>query len=345
MELSSSRPSPRHRWDEIHRPAYSAYSAAPSSVATSRQRPAVTRAATLLLSSPSGMRHHSSDTPLIGRPPAVPSFPRASTAPIGKAAFENYDPRAHPGISRASLHRDLSPRSAAPYFRSTPDSRRSMRSSLSESDNDTDLTRPTPEEDDKDEEDEDGRAADTIFVDKKALRDRMDIRKRPSQEYPTASSMKQHSARQSQNQKQKQRGRVRGDDLDLHEEGDEVAVAQQETQGFPQRSQQKRGHHGHRSRRSSGSRGAGGGSSSRGRRYESVIPEEATEDQQADADAEMDNDDFDDDRRRTPSRHTRRSASRNTTATHDVRRDLSRSKSRLRHADSDEFNPRASSRR
>ncbi|KAL1903538.1 hypothetical protein Sste5346_000166 [Sporothrix stenoceras] len=289
------------------------------------------------------MRHHSSDTPLIGRPPAVPSFPRAATAPTGKAAFQNFNPRARSDLRRAASQRDLSPRSAAHYFRSTPDSRRSLRSFLSESDNETDLTRPTPEQGDEDEG-EDGRRTDSIYVDKQTLRDRMDIRKRPSQEYHSASSGKQRSSRQSQKQKQKQkqRGRVRGDDLDQDEDDDDASILEPE-----QHSPRKRSHHGHRSRRSSGSRGAGGASSSRGRRHESIIPEESAEEQQVDADTEMDNGDLEDDRRRrrSPSRHTRRSVSRHTTATQDIRRNFSRSKSRLRNADSREFDPRASSRR
>ncbi|CAK7228120.1 hypothetical protein SBRCBS47491_006796 [Sporothrix bragantina] len=291
------------------------------------------------------------ELPSTRRPSAVPSFLRASTAPIGKtAAFPYYNQQPRSNLRRAASHRDLSPRSAAHYFRSTPDSRRSMRSSLSESDGETELTRPTPIEDDEDEDEYNaaGReATESIYVDKHALRDRMDIRKRPSQEYASSSSKQKSSSRQSQKQKQKQkrkeqersRGRNRGGDFDEEEEQEETSIIQEEDKP------PKRSHHRQRSRRSSGSRGGGGGSS-RGRRHETVIPEEVVEEQEADADTEME-DDYDDDRRRrrAASRHTRRSNSRHSPATHDRHREMSRSKSRLRHVDSDEFNPRASSRR
>lgn len=150
LDLPPSRPLPhRRRGDPIPRPAKSAY-AAPPSTATSRQRPAVTRCASVLFASPSGMRHHNSDTPLLGRHPAVPSIPRAATAPTGNLSFQQQNQqnqqsqqyqqyqqyqRSPSGSRRAPSQRDLSPQ-----YRSTPVSRRSMRSSLGESDNETDLT-------------------------------------------------------------------------------------------------------------------------------------------------------------------------------------------------------------
>ena len=344
MELPPSRPSPRrHRWDEIPRPAYSAY-AAPSSVATSRQRPAVTRCASVLLSSPSGMRHHYSDTPLLGRQPAVPSIPRAATAPTGKISFQQQYQRSPSGSRRAASQRDLSPQ-----YRSTPVSRRSMRSSLGESDNETDLTRPTPEED-IDDDDIVGPAR-SVFAERTSLRDRLGgATKRPSQDFTSSSSSRQkpprnQKSKQPKNQTKQKHARV---DLDVDDDADEAvphndlgrerekdresSILQQEYQLPPQ----------HNSYRQP-SRGR----SIQGRRREDPIREETPrEERQADARMEMDQDDFSDDRRRprrkqTPPRRTRRSLSQNPTD----RRNASRSKSRVRAKDSDAFNPRASSRR
>ncbi|OAA65946.1 Zinc finger, C6HC-type [Niveomyces insectorum RCEF 264] len=357
MDLPSTLPSPRRRrWGDIHRPAHSVFTAAaPSSVATFRQRPAAARAASLLLSSPSplGMRHHSSDTPLLGRPSAVPSLPRASTAPTGKAAaFHYYGARSRSGSRTAASHREPSPRSAH-YYRSTPNSRRSMRSSVSESDGETDVTQATPTEDD-DEDDDEGNdvAAESIFVDKDTLRDRLNM---PRHESQKQRAQRAQQAQQAQEEQQAQ----------LETEEESTLLEQPDLPRQPevvQRQKPKRSYHKHHHRHSSGSRGVGGSSSSRGRRPKSVILEEVdAEEQQADADTELDPENDEDDGhrpRRTPSRHasrnasrhtsrhSRRSMSRHTIAAQDWRRDQSRSKSRSRRDGSpDDWNLRASSRR
>lgn len=207
---------------------------------------------------------------------------RASTAPTGKRpSVRLYEDggRSGSGSRNTASHRDLSPRSAH-HYRSTPDSRRSVRSSFDESDRETEATESS------DEEDTD---ADGVFVDKEALRDRLDIRRRPNV-YP-----------QNPQPPPPEEGAARRNHRRHNSASREAGTG---------RSSRSRS----RSRSQSQSR-------SQGRRRQNIIYEEDAEDP-ADPDLPLPAEDADSDRRsrrRTPSRppttsSARRSVSRHTTA-------------------------------
>lgn len=351
VELPASPPFPRHHrhWEESHRPAFSAYPAARSSVATSRQKSSVTRAASVLLSSPSGMRHHSSDNPLVSRPPAAPYLLRSSASSSEKAAtFPYYTEQPQPDLS----YRDLNPPLPADYFRSTSNSRRSVSLSPFGSDGETEFTRPTPvgyvgydEYKCNAPERETSRS---IYKESRLIPDSRNFRKDMSQEHRTSSTQRS-STRQSDMDasKQKRKQHLHSRSHKFESESDEEEMREERLTIKQKGTYPRRSHRQLRSRRGSGSRGPRDGNSSKSRKHESTSSTGSADETSKDDDTESETVDFNDDRqrRRAASRDTKRSISRHTTATNDHRRNMSRSESRIRRGVSDDFNPRVSSRR